>query len=93
MRIALARYLETDTPVQVTIDRQVILGRVCHCGEARPAITSPATMGSGAYVAGLYLENSLAGLDDLAKLSRLLAAEEKVRASRLQPDRVNRVVQ
>lgn len=75
MRIALARYLETDTPVQVTIDGQVVLGRVCHCGEARQGITS----GSGAYVAGLYLENTLAGLEDLAKLSRLLATEENVK--------------
>lgn len=78
MRIALARYLETDTPVQVTIDGQVVIGRVCHCAEARPGLTTPATMGSGAYVAGLYLENSLAGLEDLAKLSRLLATEETV---------------
>ena len=74
MRIALADYLETDTPVQVTIDGEVVLGRVCHCAEARQGVIS----GSGAYVAGLYLENSLSGLEDLAKLSRLLATEETV---------------
>ena len=72
MRIALSRHLEADTPVNVTINGEVVLGRVCHCGEARQGITS----GSGAYVAGLYLENTLEGLEDLAKLSRLLATEE-----------------
>ena len=79
MRIALTHYLETDTPVQVTIDGQVVLGRVCHCAEARQGLNTPATMGSGAYVAGLYLENTLAGLEDLAKLSRRLATEENVK--------------
>ena len=74
MRIAMARHLETDTPVQVTIDGQVVLGRICHCAEARQGISS----GSSAYVAGLYLENSLAGLEDLAKLSQLLSTEEAV---------------
>ena len=74
MRIALADYLETDTPVQVTIDGEVALGRVCHCAEARQGVISE----SGAYLAGLYLENSLAGLEDLAKLSQLLSTEEAV---------------
>ena len=74
VRIGMAHHLETDTPVQVTIDGQVVLGRICHCAEARQGITS----GSSAYVAGLYLENSLPGLEDLAKLSQLLATEETV---------------
>ena len=78
MRIALTRYLETDTAVQVTIDGQVILGRVCHCGEARAGMTMPTTVPAtmGSYIAGLYLENTLAGLEDLAKLSHMLATEE-----------------
>lgn len=72
MRIALSRHLEADTPVQLKIDGDIVLGRVCHCVEARQGVIS----GSGAYVAGLYLENTLEGLEDLAKLSRLLATEE-----------------
>ena len=68
MSIALRRPLATDTPVQLTFDGQVVVGRVCHCREAR----------QGTYSAGLYLENTLEGLADLATLSRVLATEETV---------------
>ena len=65
IRVELDRPLATDTPVRVIIEKQVVLGRVCYCAE-----------GAGGYYLGLYLEQTLAGLDDLAKLSRVLEDDQ-----------------
>jgi hypothetical protein len=67
LRVELEQRLEVDTPVRLALEEQVVLGRVCYCAGDESA---------GRYLAGLYLEHTLDDVEDLAKLSRMLAGED-----------------
>ncbi len=62
LRLELDRYLTMDTPVRLSLHEEIVLGRVRYC--------IPAS--SGEYFVGLQLEETLASLDDLVRLSRAL---------------------
>lgn len=65
VRVELDRQLPSDTPVRLSYEGEALLGRVCYC-----------THGSWNYIVGIYLEQTLEGIEDLAHLSQALAVEE-----------------
>lgn len=65
LRVELDRQLATDTPVRLSFEGEILLGRVCYC-----------THGNWSYTVGVYLEQKLEGIEDLAHLSQALAVEE-----------------
>ena len=79
-RVALDRHLPEGTYLRLTLQEQIVFGNVCYC---RPGQ-------DGEYLLGVELDEALGSVEDLAKLSQFLSADEN---GVLQPDGVNRVVE
>mgnify|MGYP000337541025 CR=1 FL=1 len=84
-RVELDRQLPEGTYVRLTLQEQIVFGHVCYCVPGA----------ENQFALGIELAETLAGVDDLAKLSRHLAGSEGLapKNAGLQPNAPDAVIE
>jgi len=84
-RVELDRQLPEGTYVRLTLQEQIVFGHVCYCVPGA----------ENQFALGIELAETLAGVDDLAKLSRHLAGSEGLAPKNggLQPNAPDAVIE